>query len=388
VRALQDDADAAGDLDLALVSGAATVAQTTAGWAALTDGQANALGFANAVAGVHANGLTTRFDSELAQDAETVSLAIGTTTTGAAGAAEVQDVVISNLFTAVAGAGNDTAAQGGTLVVTIGADVYSVDVTAGDKTSAIVTALEAIGDDIADGVTFSATDVANTDSLTITWDANGAQVISSAVFTTNDTDLTGVNSTVVSDNVITGAAGNDTIVLGSLGDGTGADGDNIAIATARVDDITSNDIVVYSAAFGEDAIVHFQVDADATAAEVSIGTDFIDLTAIVDGYAGAGDFGVGNIDNDDSIVIADTSGATDTNAEILALYADTATAAVENHIYIRIENPAGADTEATVFHITDGTALTDATITELGTIHLIDASASWDDMTADNFVLA
>jgi len=410
VRALQDDVDAAGNLDLTLVNGGVTVAQTTAGWAALSDAQAAALGFqansgGDGAAGTHGNdGGATRFDSELAQDTQTVDLTLTTTTEGAIAAQEVQVVNLTNVATIANGA-TDTITEDGTLVISVGTSVYSVDVDAADTMTSVVTALNALGDNtviFSEGADGGAGAL---DTLILTFNSNGNKSISEASFTYDAEDLVGANSTVVSDNVITGAAGDDTIILGSMGDGTGADGQNIAVATARVDDVNSNDIVVYSAAWGADAIVHFQVDADVTTLEVSNGTDFIDLTAFVDGYdagvgGAAGDFaedttasnGATVVDANDTITIEGSSATNDTTAEILAFYNDGVAGAAgvvaghdENHIYIRVD---AANTTGTVFHITDGDAAEDATIVELGSISLIDSSNTFANITADNFVIA
>ena len=229
--------------------------------------------------------------------------------------------------------------------------------------------------------------------------------------------MAGVNSTHTSDNVIDGGTGDDTIILGSNGDGVGADGDNLAMATvfatdadgqdsdaSTTDDARSNDVVDYTAAWGNDAIVHFQADEDVTAREVSAGTDFIDFTAFVAGYdagvaGGAGDFAVNTavsngatvVDADDSITIEGASATNDTGAEIIAFYTDDRVAnTADNHIYIAVNADA---VTGTVWHLTDGGNTTagaagaDMTATSLGTIILIDGD-NWTDMSADNFIVA
>ena len=389
VRSLQDDLDVVGDLAVNLVTDAASAAQTSAGFAALTNTQANGLGFANASGGAHAASANSRWDSEFARDnsIDAASNSVAETATGATGStAEVQTITLDASFMDGDTFLEDTevtiAVADGTINTSI-----SVEVAAGSTVAAAATALESIS---FTGWTISSATLTGTDTILVT-QSTAATVTTVATSTLNGVQIDGANSVASSDNIITGAAGDDTIVLGSYTTGASS-GDNIAIATAKAADASSNDTVVYDAVFGNDAIVHFAVDIDATTLEVSAGTDFIDFTAFVDGYTAdptstTGDFG--NVDVNDSIVIADIATGNDTDAEILALYTDGDAANTDdNHIYIRIEDPAGADTLATVFHITDGEAADDATITELGTIQLIDASASWGDLTADNFTIA
>lgn len=82
-------------------------------------------------------------------------------------------------------------------------------------------------------------------------------------------DLVGADSTATSDNVITGSAGNDVIVLGTTDDGATTLG-------------SSNDRVKFGADFGHDTIVNFTTNVASPTAR-----DWLDLTAI-GGFGSAG----------------------------------------------------------------------------------------------------
>lgn len=194
-------------------------------------------------------------------------------------------------------------------------------------------------------------------------------------------DVDGVNSTFASDNTITGGAGDDIIVLSTGGDDTGADTNNL---TSTATDITSNEVVVYDAAFGNDVIVNFTGDLDVTDGEFSIGSDVLDFTAfLTDGVATTLNGGVNAdsnitvaalLSNGDAVLDA---GENDNAAAVKALLTDDATA--NKGVYVAVD----ADNIGTVYSIVDGTGATDLTVTLLGTIDLADTN--WTLLTVDNF---
>jgi hypothetical protein len=174
-------------------------------------------------------------------------------------------------------------------------------------------------------------------------------------------DLVGANSTTPSDNTITPGAGNDVMVLGTT------------VAAAEPE--SSNDTIVYSAAFDNDTIVNFN---DGTAA---VGGDILDFRGIGGALAG-GVFGVVN-NTHRSIVIETQTAANDTAAEVAALFTDAGaviTTAV-THVYVAVD----ADNVGHVYRVDDPVGATaNVTATLMGTIDLADTP--WSAVTlADNF---
>ena len=182
------------------------------------------------------------------------------------------------------------------------------------------------------------------------------------------TVLVGANSVTPSDNTITGAAGNDVIVLGTT--------------TAAAAPESSNDRVVYTnAAFDTDTIVNFQVGA------LAAGGDILDLVGLGGRINGTnpGNFNAGPAaaTNLSINVVAETA-ANDTAAEIAALYTDAgpAATAARTHVYIAI-SPTDTNV-AKVYRVDDPIGPTgNVAATLLGTIDLADVA--WTTLTIDNF---
>lgn len=171
------------------------------------------------------------------------------------------------------------------------------------------------------------------------------------------TGITGADSTVATDNIVTGGTGNDVIVLGT------------AISATAGDVLgSSNDTVVFSGLFGNDTIVHF---TDATTS--ANGADKLDFTAYLGGAA-AGLNGAINTDKEVTIA-AKVAGTNDTLALVKGLYTDDTTA--NKGVYIVTSNGVG-----TVYSVADGTAASDIAVTLVGTIDLADTS--WAALTAAN----
>jgi hypothetical protein len=170
-----------------------------------------------------------------------------------------------------------------------------------------------------------------------------------------NTVLVGGNSLSSSDNTVTGGTGNDVIVLGTT----------VGVQADKMD--SSNEIVVYSAAFGNDTIVNF--------AATGLGVDQLNFS----GLNGRGS-AFGSLVTDKSIVVALETVANDTAAEIAALFTDSATAI--NHVYIAYN----ANNIASVYTVADaaGTTAGNVVATLVGTIDLADTG--WATLTAANFV--
>ena len=168
--------------------------------------------------------------------------------------------------------------------------------------------------------------------------------------------LTGAASTSSSDNTITGAAGNDVIVLGT---------------TVGTDAMTSsNEKVVFSGSFGNDTIVNF--------AASGLGVDTLDFSAL----NGRGNVALNSLTADKSIVIGTptAAGATVlTAAQIAALFTDSATAI--SHVYVAVD----ATNIGSIWQVADaaGTAAGNVTATLVGSIDLADTA--WSTLTAANF---
>ena len=164
----------------------------------------------------------------------------------------------------------------------------------------------------------------------------------------------GAASITTSDNTITPGANNDVTVLGT---------------TSSVTELlSSNDTVVFGAAFGNDTIVHFRAGALAT------GGDILDLTAL-GGSVLSTAFNV-----DESISVVTESTANDTGVEIAALFADSTSG--QTHVYIAVDILTNI---GKVYQVVDaaGTGAGSVTATLAGTIDLADTL--WSTLTTDNF---
>lgn len=167
-------------------------------------------------------------------------------------------------------------------------------------------------------------------------------------------EVTGAASVTTSDNTITPGDGNDVTVLGTT------------VGTDAL--LSSNDRVVFGAAFGNDTVVHFKAGA------ASAGGDVLVLSALGGSILGTA-FNVNN-----SINVANETTANDTAAEVAALFTDSATA--QTHVYIAVDIVTNI---GKVYAVTDaaGTAAGNVTATLAGTIDLADTL--WSTLTIDNF---
>jgi hypothetical protein len=168
-------------------------------------------------------------------------------------------------------------------------------------------------------------------------------------------EVTGAASITTSDNTITPGEGNDVTVLGTT------------VGTDAL--LSSNDRVVFGAAFGNDTVVHFKAGSAAT------GGDVLVLSALGGSILGTA-FNVNN-----SINVATEVTATNGTAALVAgLFADSATA--QTHVYIAVD---AVTNIGKVYAVTDaaGTAAGNVVATLAGTIDLADTL--WSTLTVDNF---
>jgi hypothetical protein len=168
-------------------------------------------------------------------------------------------------------------------------------------------------------------------------------------------EVTGAASITTSDNTITPGEGNDVTVL------------RTTVGTDAL--LSSNDRVVFGAAFGNDTVVHFKAGSAAT------GGDVLVLSALGGSILGTA-FNVNN-----SINVATEVTATNGTAALVAgLFADSATA--QTHVYIAVD---AVTNIGKVYAVTDaaGTAAGNVVATLAGTIDLADTL--WSTLTIDNF---
>jgi hypothetical protein len=238
-------------------------------------------------------------------------------------------------------------------------------------------------------------------------------------------DLMGFDSVNVNNNNVEGALGNDVIVLSSngIGNGIGLHPSSTTIGNS-VETLDINDL------FGFDTVVNFTAADDgiydttpwiANAAADFTGSnwgfDIFDVTTIIGPVSfvenqmqldGAEAGGVYNaMDNDGYVAITDTveaddyafngigaaAGATERDRiqEIATDYDTTTQTAPTDSIVITVN----ADNVGTFYHIHDGNAVGDVSVTLLGRIELAeydntgipakDAIGEWDGMTLTNF---
>jgi len=189
------------------------------------------------------------------------------------------------------------------------------------------------------------------------------------------TDLVGADSITPSDNTVTPGAGNDVIVMGTTDGG---------LTTTE----NSTDTVNYGLAFGNDTIVWFQAGLLANGGDVLnlrvTGTKAGGLETVGAGPAPA----VGGIlfvtaNTDGSLGVYAETVATDTLAEVLALYTDSGatTGATKTAVYIAVNTLTNV---GTVYAITDPVGTNNVSAVLAGTIDLADTL--WSTLTADNFV--
>ncbi|WP_306604972.1 hypothetical protein [Azonexus sp.] len=208
--------------------------------------------------------------------------------------------------------------------------------------------------------------------------AGASAAVSLAAFTTNAdyvkdmatdgaVDIVGAASTSTSDNFITAGEGDDLIVLGTT-------------VGAAVES-SSNEVVVYTGAFGKDVVLNF------TAA--GAGMDYL-------GFDGIGAKTAGGVTADMGTAISAALAVTDGHVYIEDLFtAATDVVATENDNAVNVKElfatevagtakkmvyvAVSSHNVGTVYQIVDGTAANDITVTELGTIDLADTN--WNTLT-------
>jgi hypothetical protein len=206
-----------------------------------------------------------------------------------------------------------------------------------------------------------------------------------------DTALVGAESIATTDNTVTGGTGDDVMVLSTTGEAT-ADA-AFGAYTAADQAPFSNEIIKYTAAFGNDVIVNFRADTDAGVGQFSAGYDVLDFTGMGGNLNTTGSTfnnavtGVGLVAalavNNGSIWIEDlvtTDGVASDNDSadnVKELFTEGVTAATV--IYIAV----AATNVGTVYKVVDGTGAADLTVTAMGTIDLADTG--WGTLTAGNF---
>jgi len=215
--------------------------------------------------------------------------------------------------------------------------------------------------------------------------------------------MVGAVSLTTSDNKITGDTGDDVIVLGTTVGGVAANGNNLASIAADV--ASSNDVVILSGSFGNDTIVNFSADLDATAGEYSFGADILKVTSYMGtaaitlegvgagltiaanaelaDVAAAGEVGAGVdseivVRNIDSTGTAGTADRNDSAASVKLQYTDDATA--DKGLYITFN---AATNVATLYSVVDGTGANDLTVTLVGSVDFADTV--FTTLTLDNF---
>ena len=272
------------------------------------------------------------------------------------------DPVLSKLLLATDGPAN-------TLVVTSlidgVAEVTDLDVTVTKPAAGVLTA----GDIVAAGAVYNPTTPLTTevDVLTAMNDTSmdtavtGDYAASFGIKPNAQTpatleEVTGADSTQVTDSTHNLGAGNDVLVLST--DETGAA------------NLGSNEKVVYNAVdFGNDVIVNFAATGD--------GADKLDF-AVLGGKGAA--FSATATTTDGLIMVVATAAADNTVAKVkLALAAADDTTASKG-IYVAYDDTTNV---GTVYQIVDGAAAADLSVTAVGTIDLADTS--WADLVAANF---
>ena len=287
----------------------------------------------------------------------------------------------------------------GQLAATAGAGVGSA---AWDEVDAITDSSDAADDLVA---FMESNDDA---SYTFTWqgfiDNNQGYDAAFAVDEDGD-DLTGANSTgTTTDNTIEGGTGRDVIVLSTTDDtDDGDDGSAAAEAADRL--LDSNEVVRYTAAFGDDTIVNFE--ASLVDAYLTDGADQLSLTAL-GGFGSSGvllitggaaddvdvdDEDDGTIiinevldddefDDIDAAYVAELFGLNDLGTDDFDLDNDGDTAedlTKETFVYIAVDSHNVGHIYAVVDNDGDG----DVDATFMGTIDLADTP--WIDLTPANF---
>jgi hypothetical protein len=310
------------------------------GFALLTNGQANNLGFANFAAGVSAATAAGRYDPALGQDEVYNAVVVAQTAAGNGTTQAVQTIAVAaDNIVNVGAVGDDTFAEGGEISITFNGVTYTADYDKLATVASVVATLNGLTTD----VTFAATDgAALNDAITVTNNVNGAVALGAASKGV-DTNLTGANSTATSANTVTLGAGIDTVVLGT---GTGADVVNITSLAGK------NVVVNYDFA-GGDRIVY--------------GTNaltFLDVS----GVAGVNIAFTANQVLIDQLITGGNSSLALVQAAYTALDVG-ATAAAATMIYQVTEG--GLDPSDTYYLVEDGKAAGDVTVSVIDSFGLI-----------------
>jgi len=283
------------------------------------------------------------------------------------------DAVLSKLLVAQDGPAN-------TLVVTALSDgarvVGNLDVaftapTAASLTSTIVTAFNtANGTAHADGTALNAAITGTFAAITAGdyFDAFATSTYDGTAVPVAAAVIDGANSLSTSDNTITPGVGDDVIVLGTT------------VGASAV--LSSNEVVVYTAAFGNDVIVNFAAGAVFNADVLHLRTFLGSTATSLDNNAGV----AGAVASTDSLIAIfnfDNTGTAltgvrnDSAAEVAKLYTDDVTA--NKGVYISV----AATNIGTVYQVVDGTGAADLAVTLLGTIDLADTA--WNTLILANF---
>lgn len=272
------------------------------------------------------------------------------------------DAVLKTLLLAQDGPGN-------TLVVTALSDgvrgAIDLTVTVAAPAAGSMSATDIAGAGTAygiasptDALVLAAMSAATTGGTTVT--GSGFQTLghyNTVLATDGLVNITGANSTATSDNLVTGGAGNDVIVLGTT----------VGATTA----LSSNETVVYNANFGNDTIVNFSA--------TGMGVDHLDFTAL----NGVTLVAANTYTTDQSINIGlVATGVNDTAANVAALFNANNTAA-QNHVYVAYT----ASGIGSVYTVADGAGASNAVATLQGTIDLAATTDTiWGTLTQANFV--
>jgi hypothetical protein len=353
VRSLIDGTLATTDFAVSLSSDGLSTAQTAAAavdssCAIMTDTQAGYLGFAagslSGTVTTHAVTANARFDDKLGSDNTTTALSVATNTEGGNAVLEIHTISSVSAVTTIVNSGSDTFTSAGTLSVIADGTTYSVKVTTSSTVATAVEALNALGNN---KVTFTAGADAGSsalDTIVVTSNTFGNKIATTSSFTALTT-ITGANSTSTSDNTITGGTGNDVIVLGTTSVTSSA--------------LSSNETVKFTAAFGNDTIVHFDYSGN--------GIDKLDFKSFL-GTA--------------STTLATSSG-TQTDSLVTIVSGTTAPAPTEGTTALKSVFIVYSGTVGSVYSLVDGTGAADQVVTLVGTITLA-GPTGWSNIVVGN----
>lgn len=202
----------------------------------------------------------------------------------------------------------------------------------------------------------------------------------------NNSAIVGENSRTASDHIIHGSTGNDVIVLGTTWHPSGKL-------------LSSNDTVKYTAAFGHDTIVNFEVGTlpgvdklDFTQLSTATGTTTTLNKAEIDASTASA---VGRVTDGQIRLVqkhvqdGTTAATTDNDSaqDVQQLFTDAATGTAAHQIYIAVDDQTGT---GDVYQVVDGANANDLSVTLLGQITLANHPTSddpydWENLTTENF---